>query len=157
MLLMHDLFSETRTRNCYKILNNTTEIFGSEGLVLTFRQINSHSSTKWKYCSIGLIWNKQTLGIHPQTQKLEPSCSSQQKNNRRISYFKSSNGPLSLWRPIYLFFHMYINEPFYSGLVWKLEFFCRPIIIHIKEYINSPPSWKRSIEFIWKPEKKKSM
>ena len=43
----------------------------------------------------------------------------------------------------FFFFHMYINEPFWSRLkVRILRHFAHVglfIIIHIKEYINSPP------------------
>ena len=63
--------------------------------------------------------------------------------------------PIDLFRNggllIYSFICMIISL---SDLVWKKVFLCifhmltrseRPIIIHIKEYINRPPLWKRSI------------
>ena len=55
---------------------------------------------------------------------------------------------------MYSFKYMIISL---SDLVWKKVFLCifqmltrleRPIIIRIKEYINSSPLWKRSIHFL---------
>ena len=51
--------------------------------------------------------------------------------------------------PFIYFFHMYMNEPFWSRL--KEGIFCilnmsgRLTIIHTREYINRPPLWKRSL------------